>query len=95
MESGETLCFSSNEKFAMIAGPNDPLWGLVVISEEPILGWSGGFKDPAPKLLSLASLEADLDSLVDSIEAEWRLHGTVRRESAEQVHALLERALAL
>jgi hypothetical protein len=32
---------------------------------------------------------------VDSIEAEWQLHGTVRRESAEQVHALLERALAL
>jgi len=71
------------------------LVGLGVISEEPILSSSCGFKDPAQKLLSLANLEADLDALVDSIEAEWRLHGTVRRESAEQVHALLERALAL
>jgi hypothetical protein len=59
------------------------------------LGSSGGFKDPAQKLLSLASLEADLDAVVDSIEAEWQLHGTVRRESAEQVHTLLQRALAL
>jgi len=59
------------------------------------LSSGGGFKDPAQKLLSLASLETDLDALVNSIEAEWQLHGTVRRESAEQVHALLERALAL
>ena len=84
----------ARKKFGMIARPNDPL-GVRRHFGGTDLGLEGGFKDPARKLLSLASLEADLDAVVDFIEAEWQLHGTVRRESAEQVHTLLQRALAL
>jgi hypothetical protein len=56
---------------------------------------SNGFTDPAKRLLSLARLEADLNEVVDSIEADWQQNGIVRSQSAERVHALLQRALAL
>jgi len=47
------------------------------------------------QLLRLEDLEADLSATVDRLEAEWLRDGMVSDESAKEVHALLQRALAL
>lgn len=47
------------------------------------------------RLKRLADLETDLSAIVDRLEAEWLRDGTVSDETAREVHALLQRALAL
>jgi hypothetical protein len=69
--------------------------GLSVITGTLILGSSGGIDGSTGKVLSLKRLEAELNAVVDRLESDWLLHGVVKKELAEQVHALLIRARSL
>lgn len=87
--------FSAMRKTA-IAGDAERSSGGSVIHKTLILGLSGRRTAMTKaQLLRLEDLEADLSATVDRLEAEWLRDGMVSDESAKEVHALLQRALAL
>ena len=66
--------------------------GTIVAPQRLISGQNPRPKRSPEMLLELAALKADLDAAVERMHADWQLYGIVRKESAEQVHALLLRA---
>jgi len=69
--------------------------GLSIISGTLILSSNGGIDGSTGKFSSLKRLEAELNAVVGRLESDWLLHGVVKKELAEQVHALLIRARSL
>ena len=47
---------------------------------------------PSNTVPSLAALATDLSALVDRFEADWKEHGIVAGDLAEELHELLKRA---